>query len=187
METSGKFLERLQQQRLLIQQDPAAAYHLANEIIIPHVDFERTSRWVLGKHWRNASVQQRQQFTQEFSSMLTHTYVTAMVQYVDTILANGENVEFPPLDLKPEAKEATVMMLIRMPEGRVPVSFDLHRTGSIWKIYDVSIDGISLATTYRGSFANQIRRRGLDDLITAMHKKNTGHPGNTIIKASITQ
>jgi len=187
METSGKFLARLQQQRQQIQQDPAAAYRLANDIIIPHVDFDRISRWVLGKHWRKASTQQRQQFTREFRSLLTHTYVTAMIEYVDTILAHGDSVEYPPLKLQPKAKEATVKMLIRLPEGRVPVSFALHRANSYWKIYDVSIEGISLATTYRGSFANQIRRRGLDNLITAMHKKNTGHPGHTIIKASVSR
>jgi phospholipid transport system substrate-binding protein len=187
METSGKFLVRLQQQRQLIKNDPATAYQLANEIIIPHVDFDRISRWVLGKYWRQANTQQRRQFAEEFTTLLTHTYVTAMVQYVDTILANGDNIEYPPLQLRPEATEATVKTLIRMTEGRVPVNFALHRTGGHWKIYDVTIDGISLATTYRGSFASQIRRTGLDDLIAAMHKKNTGHPGKEIIKASAAQ
>jgi phospholipid transport system substrate-binding protein len=187
METSGKFLARLQQQRQVIKDDPATAYQLANEIIIPHVDFDRISRWVLGKHWRQANAQQRRQFAEEFTTLLTHTYVTAMIQYVDTILANGDNIEYPPLQLQPDATEATVQTLIRMSEGRVPVNFALHRTGGDWKIYDVTIDGISLATTYRGSFASQIRRTGLDDLIAAMHKKNNGHPGNQVIKASVTR
>jgi phospholipid transport system substrate-binding protein len=185
IETSGKFLTRLQQQRQLIKDDPTTAYQLANDIIIPHVDFDRISRWVLGKYWRQANAQQRRQFAEEFTTLLTHTYVTAMIQYVDTILANGENIEYPPLQLPPQATEATVKTLIRLPEGRVPVNFALHRAGDHWKIYDVAIDGISLATTYRGSFASQIRRTGLDDLIAAMHKKNTGHPGNEVIKTSV--
>jgi len=49
----------------------------------------------------------------------------------------------------------------------------LHISGGEWKVVDVAIDGVSLVSTYRGSFASEIRKNGMDALITKLIDKNT--------------
>jgi phospholipid transport system substrate-binding protein len=44
----------------------------------------------------------------------------------------------------------------------------MYKTDFGWKVYDVAIDGVSLVTNYRASFANTIRQSGIDGLIKTM-------------------
>ena len=58
----------------------------------------------------------------------------------------------------------------------VPYSF--YRVHSVWKLYDVSIDGVSLVTTYRSTSADTIRKEGIDSLIAGLTKSNRQPPGD---------
>jgi phospholipid transport system substrate-binding protein len=62
---------------------------------------------------------------------------------------------------------------IRQPGAEsVMVEYDLARTDSGWKVYDVRVAGISLVATYRSSFAEEVRSRGIDGLIATLENKN---------------
>ena len=52
----------------------------------------------------------------------------------------------------------------------------MEKADSGWKVYDVTIDGASLVTTYRGSFNDQIQKGGIDALVKTLADRNTG-PG----------
>ncbi|MFA7387252.1 MAG: ABC transporter substrate-binding protein, partial [Thiohalobacteraceae bacterium] len=79
VETSERLIAALQENREAIRQDLGKAYELAEATVMPHLDFTRITRWVLGKHWRAATAQQRQRLTDEFRTLLTRSYVSAMV------------------------------------------------------------------------------------------------------------
>ena len=53
-------------------------------------------------------------------------------------------------------------------ENRQPIG-TRHRSH---KIFDVTVDGVSLVTTYRDSFAEEVRARGIDGLIRMLVAKN---------------
>lgn len=171
--TAGELVDALEAQREAIRKDRKIGYRLAEQIIVPHVDFERIGRWVLGKHWRRANSVQRETFVREFRQLLMHTYVTAMVEYVDQIINHAPQVRYLPVRARPEDTQVTVKTEIGL-QNRPPVAVDysLIRNGNNWKIYDVSVEGISLVTTYRSSFGSQISRSSLDALLDELQEKN---------------
>ena len=76
-----------------------------------------------------------------------------------------------------------IVLDINLPDRTpVQVNYSLFNTGNGWKIYDIAIEGVSLATTYRSQFASEIRRGSLDQLISRLADRNlqrTAEPGTS--------
>lgn len=171
--TSENLLAELQKNKTAIKQDMDVAYRLAEDTVIPQLDFPRITRWVLGKHWRAATDDQRQRLTREFRTLLIRSYVSAMVTYVDQILQHADNVQFPPERSRQDGDTAVVTMLISQETGqRVAVQYEMHLNEAGWKIYDVQVEGISLALTYRSTFSQEITHGGIDGLIATLAARN---------------
>ena len=171
--TSENLIANLQEHKEAIQQDTALAYRLAEDTVLPHLDFPRITRWVLGKYWRTATEDQRQRLTTEFRILLTRSYVSAMVTYTDQILQHADNVQFPAARSRQDGDTATVTMLIDLQAGQqVAVQYQMHQTDMGWKIYDVQIEGISLALTYRSTFSQEITQGGIEGLIATLAARN---------------
>jgi len=167
-ETTNRMLAALKRDHNLISQHPSRVHELANQIIMPHVDFQRMSSWVLGKYWRRATAEQKQQFPAQFRGLILRTYATALSEYTD------ETINYLPMRTKDDAKEVTVRTVIERSAGPgIPVAYRMHQVEKNWKVYDISIDGISLVNNYRRSFSNEIRRHGLNSLIKKLAAKNT--------------
>jgi phospholipid transport system substrate-binding protein len=166
-ETSEEVLSKLRADKEKLQKDPALLYGLIQDYVLPHFDFQRMSRLVLGKYWRQASPDQRERFTDQFRTLLVRTYGTALLQYTD------QTVKYLPLRAPPDATDVTVDTEVVQPSGPpIPVQYSLVLEGEEWKVYDVTIDGVSLVINYRGSFGDQIRKQGLDALIQKLAEKN---------------
>jgi phospholipid transport system substrate-binding protein len=170
---SQLLVDGLVEYRDRIKVDRNIADRLVAEHVLPHIDFERVSRLVLGKYWRQASDAQRKAFTDEFAKFLTNSYTTAMVEFSDQIISHAKNISYQPM-LQSEPDYATVRMLIHFPDRPpIQVSYTLYNNGAHgWQIYDLAVEGVSLATTYRSSFATTIRRNSLDSLIQQLADKN---------------
>lgn len=167
IETSEKMLKILKEKGAVLQSDKQKIFQLVNEIIIPHIDIVRMSRWVLGKHWRKASAAEQEQFTKEFQTLLLRTYATAMTEY------SGQTFKYHPLKLNDGDTDVTIKTELQQPGGYpIPISYSLHTVNGEWKVYDITIDGISLVANYRTSFSAQIKRGGLQDLIKRLMDKN---------------
>jgi len=167
--TAKQMLSRIEQDRSEINTNPRHVYDLVDEILLPHIDFRRMSRWVLGKYWRRANVSEREMFIEEFRHLIIRTYSTALLEY------SGQEINFLPVRDNSDPNLASVRTEIRPTSGpMIPISYDLYRNDSgEWKVYDVSIDGISLIANYRSSFGSQIRRSGgLSRVINQMKAKN---------------
>lgn len=167
-DTSDRMVSAIEAQHDAIQNDPQVLYSLVEEIILPNFDFERMSSWVLGKHWRSATDQQKMQFTQEFRTLLIRTYATAMGEY------SGQKIKYLPVKGSAEADEVDVRTEIEQPGGpSIPITYNLfqNQTGD-WKVQDVVIDNTSLVANYRSSFSSQIKRDGLDALIDKLAERN---------------
>ena len=55
-------------------------------------------------------------------------------------------------------------------------SAGLAKKGESWKVYDVTVENVSLVQTYRGSFSDEIARSGIDGLIKVLEQKNGVKP-----------
>lgn len=174
IEKSTQLLDALKEQNGAIKQNHQIAYDLVEEIITPHIDFKRIARLVLGKYWRRANAEQKERFTKEFRDFLVRTYVTAMVEFSDQIVSHADNVRYLPFR-NDNHEDVTVRMEIKLPNRpAIQVNYRLYNdeSQSSWKIYDLAVEGISLATTYRSTFSSQVRRIGIDGLIDKLAKRN---------------
>lgn len=167
-----KLLGELKINNGTIKKDSNIAYRLVEDIVLPHIDFHRIGQIVLGKYWRRANTEQRARFVNEFRDFLVRTYVTAMIEFSDQIVSHADNVTYLPFR-NTDPEDVTVRMEIRLAD-RPPVSvrYSLYLKDENWLIYDLSVEGISLATTYRSSFASEIRRGGIDKLIDKLAARN---------------
>ena len=166
--TSEKVLSALEQNKKKYENQPEAIHKLVNDIILPHLDFRAMSMLALGKNWRSASQDQQTRFVDAFKIMLIRTYSKSLTEYA------GQEIKFLPYE-PPAAGKRTVKVktLIRQSSGpEIPIDYSLRIKDGIWKVYDIRIDGISLVTNYRNSFAADITRVGIDGLIDKLLAKS---------------
>lgn len=165
-DTTDKVLQALRQEGEQLKTNPSKLYALIDELILPHFDFQQMSRWVLGRYWRQASPEQRSEFANQFQALLVRTYSAALVDY------RNQSVNFLPVrERSPD--EVTVRAEIDQGAGpKIPMVYEMSRTDAGWKVYDVSVNGVSLVITYRSSFAQEIKRNGIDGLINRLKEKN---------------
>lgn len=156
-----------------IKTDPTVLNGLVEEILMPHIDFIAASKWVLGKHWRRASKEQKIAFIRQFRTLLLRFYSTALSEYLSTNTVTEDMFVFLPVRGDTASKRVTVNSEIHAPSGSIiPVKYNMHLTKKGWKVYDVSIEGVSMVTTYRTSFAAEIKQKGLDGLIASLSERN---------------
>ncbi len=164
-------LSTFKAQREQITKDQQLLYKLANEIVLPYFDFEKMSSWVVAKHWRNATDEQKARFVREFRTLLVRTYAIALYEYTD------QQAVYLPSRSDPAATETTVKTEVRQSGGVPPIqiNYDLYLKDGAWKVYDVTIEGASLVTNYRSNYASEIRQHGLDSLIAKLAARNQQH------------
>ncbi len=136
--------------------------------VLPHFDFSRMTRLAVGPAWRQASSAQQQSLTNEFRTLLVHTYTSAFTQYRDQV------IEYRPLKMQPGDAEVLVRSLVKQSGGADPidVNYSMQKTDQGWKVYDVAIAGVSLVQNYRSSFNTEIQKNGIDGLIATLASKN---------------
>jgi phospholipid transport system substrate-binding protein len=158
----------VRQDRALREGDSSRMAQLIEEKIVPHFDFERMTRLAVGRSWRQATPEQRQQLIDEFRRLLVRSYSAAYSTY------NHIVVEVKPLKLQPGEEDVQVKTLIKLPGGAPPVSVDYSMVNNSpdWKVYDVVVDGISLVTTYRTTFAEEVNKGGIEGLLKSLAALN---------------
>ncbi len=166
-DTSTQMLMMLKEEKTSIKENPARLDEIVAEIVLPHFDLERMGRWTLGKYWRNANPQQREEFVKEFRALLIRSYGRALLDYAD-----AEIVYLPFRMQDDETRVKVHTELSRSNENSVKITYSMHSTANGWKIYDVAIQGISLVTNYRSTFMNKVKNDGLDQLIFLLAARN---------------
>ena len=161
--TTQEVITILKQDKELQRGNLAKVHQLVEAKILPHFDFNRMTQLALGKHWPRATAQQKQSLVTEFRNLLVRTYSSSLIAFTDQV------IEFKPLAMKPGDTDVTVRSEIRQPGGQpIPIHYSFYKTAFGWKVYDVTIDGVSLVTNYRASFAGTIRQSGIDGLIKTL-------------------
>lgn len=156
-----------------IRATPRLAFELANEDIIPLIDFPTIARGVLGRHWRHASQEQRRRFTREFRTFIINLYLTAMVTYSREIVSTADSFKYPPSRWQPGATTAIVRMELKlMRAAPIEIGYGMRWKEGAWKISNVHVLGLNLVAIYRTNFASEIKHHGLDGLLNRLAAKN---------------
>jgi phospholipid transport system substrate-binding protein len=148
--------------------DKQKALKLAEEKVLPLIDFEEATRLAVGRSWREATPEQRKRLTDEFRQMLVRSYSSAISRY------EGQTMKVLPSRAKPEDTDVTVRNQYIRPNAKpVQLDYQMHKTDAGWKVYDIVVEGVSLVLTYRSEFDAVVKQSGVDGLIKRLGEKNT--------------
>jgi len=161
-------LDAIRSDKQLAAGDKQKALKLAEEKVLPLIDFEEAARLAVGRAWAQATPEQRKKLVEEFRKMLVRTYSNAISAY------EGQTMQVLPVRMKPGDTEVTVHnRYIRAGGTPLPVDYQMHKTDQGWKIYDITVEGVSLVLTYRSEFDAVVKQSGIDGLIKRLEEKNT--------------
>jgi phospholipid transport system substrate-binding protein len=160
-------LASIQTDQKLQQGDKRKALELAEQKILPHVDFKSAVAMAAGQAWKQASPEQQEQLAKEFRAMLVRIYSNAIGVY------QGQTMKVLPVHMAPNATETMVRnQYVRPGQRPVIVEYAMHKTDQGWQIYDITVEGVSIVLTFRSEFDQIVKTAGIDGLIKKMREKN---------------
>jgi phospholipid transport system substrate-binding protein len=166
--TAQEVLTIVRQDKDIRGGNKAKILDLVEAKILPHFNFNRMTRLAMGKNWSKAAPDQQQELVKEFRTLLVRTYSNALSNYSDA------TIKVEPLKNKGGETDTTVKTKVIQDSGQepVPIDYSMEKTSDGWKVYDVTVAGVSLVTNYRSTFNNQVREGGVEKLIKTLADKN---------------
>lgn len=164
---STEVLDKIKADKEIQAGNPKRVSEFVDTVVMPHVNFERMTALVAGRHWRTATPEQKKALMEEFRTLLLRTYSGALSQ------VGNQQVRLKPFRGDAGASEVIVRSEVAQP-GRESVQLDyrLEKAADGWKIYDVNILGVWLVETYRNQFGQEIAQKGIDGLLRDLAEKN---------------
>lgn len=160
-QVSNQMISQLDQNRGNINKQVIGG--IVNRILLPHVDLESMSRSVVGReYWMKATPEQREQFKRAFTNLVINVYSAPLSSY------NGETIEFKPMRDTSSARPQVESIVVRKNGQRIPVSYRLVQSGGNWKVYDFSVEGISMVSSYRSQFDTILQQNGMAGLLNKL-------------------
>jgi phospholipid transport system substrate-binding protein len=135
------------------------------EAIENEFDFSEMSRSALGYHWRNLSPDDRSQFTGLFTAFIEDAYLSKIQDY------SGQQVRFDGQTPLGYGYEQINTDIIQPGKNPIAVNYLLLQKGDTWKIYDVTVDAISIIANYRNQFNRVINEKGFPQLMADLRAK----------------
>ncbi|MCK6425685.1 MAG: ABC transporter substrate-binding protein [Burkholderiaceae bacterium] len=167
-QVSGEVIEAVKADKAIQAGAVQPIIVLVDSKILPHVNFQRMTASAVGRHWRQATPEQKAKLQAEFKTLLVRTYAGALTQVKDQV------VELKPMRSRPEDTEVIVRSEVKGKGEPIQLDYRMEKAGDSWRIYDVNVMGVWLVENYRASFAQEIGASGIDGLIAKLAEKNKG-------------
>src|SRR5208283_5855049 len=141
------------------------------EVAYATIDFDTVCRLVLAKNWKKFTPEQRQQFQGEFKRAFTVSYGRRIGQFgQEKVIILGERQE--PLG------DATVQSrIVGGKAGDTKVDYRLRQKDGTWYMIDVTVEGVSIVSSYRTQFQEIIDQGGPKQLLAQLRAKNASGEG----------
>ncbi|MCP4487213.1 MAG: ABC transporter substrate-binding protein [Gammaproteobacteria bacterium] len=165
--TADRVLGKIKTNATMYREDPRKLYALVDEVVLPHFDFVAMTDLALGRYKNKVDATQKPLITNEFRVLLVRTYGKALLEY------NDQTIVYLPMEGSETEGDVTVRTEIAQAGGfPIPLNYRLKQNDDGWKVYDISVDDISLVTNYRSSFARQIKKNGVEGLVEVLKTRN---------------
>jgi len=164
---SNEVLDIIRKDKDIQNGNTKKAIELVEAKVLPHFNFQRMTAQAVGKDWRQATPAQQKALSDEFRTLLVRTYSNALTAY------KNQTIDFKPVKMAPADTEVTVKTEIKQAGAKpIGINYELEKNGSGWKVYDVVIADVSMVTSYRDQFRQEIANDGLDGLLKSLQAKN---------------
>ena len=159
MEATGKVVAILKEK----SNDREASWQKIAAVIRDNFDFRSMSQSVLATHWKSATEDEQERFTEFFSQYIEETYRSKIESYTDQkILYKDEIIR---------GDKAVVETVIDTGTTEIPVNYKLRNNDGEWYAYDIVIEGVSLVANYRSTFAAIVKNEGMDGLLLDIQRR----------------
>ena len=166
-ETVESVVDELKANMGIFKSDPQTVYKMVDELVLPHFDFVAMTDLALGSYKDEVGTEQKPAIVSQFRQLLVRTYSSALFEYTD------QELIFLPMEGAESEGLVTVRIEIEQAGGfPIPINYTLRLGDDGWKVFDVSVDEVSLVTNYRSSFARAIKKNGIDGLIKTLQERN---------------
>lgn len=146
--------------RLALATDPVALRGVIEQELRPKADVLYAAQLILGRHWSEAEPGQRRRFAEALYGSLLSRYAMGLLMLTE------HNVSVAPGSSTPREGKAPVELLVDAGLAEpVSVFLQLRRTNDQWRIYDARWEGQSYVLSLRHIYAQEIRRKGLENVI----------------------
>jgi phospholipid transport system substrate-binding protein len=135
------------------------------DVIAPRFDFTEMSRSALGYHWKTLTPDQRANFTGIFKDFMESAYLSKIGDY------SGQRVEFVKQSSLGDGYAQVFTRIFQPGKSPIPVNYLLEQKDGDWKVYDVTVDNISIIANYRNQFNRVINENGFDKLLSDLRAK----------------
>jgi len=176
MAPPNEFVQQIADQVLAALKSDAAARagdikrinQIVDEMILPYINFEKTTRLAAGRNWRDATAEQKTDLSNAFRGTLSRTYSGAF-----TRVSDATSIKTLPFRGDANANDVVVKSQVTQHANSQPFSLDyrLEKTPQGWKVYDINVENVWLIENYRNQFTQQINQNGIDGLIAALNKR----------------
>lgn len=147
-----------------LAEDRDELYALIDRILLPRFDRRYAAQLVLGRHWRDASDEQRDEFMEAFYRSLVRKYGDGTLNY------DEQKMEILPFRGDATKQRTTVKTIVQLDDGtRVPVNYAVVKRDDGWKMFDVTIEGISYVRNFRTELDAEIQANGLRSVIDRLN------------------
>jgi phospholipid transport system substrate-binding protein len=138
-----------------LHQRRTAIITVASEIF----DFGEMAKRSLGQYWAQRTLAERGEFVRLFTAVVEHSYISKVDQRgAGKMTVQGEQID---------GGYAVVRTMLPLSSGQeMPIDYRMHNTDDRWRVYDLTVDGISLVANYRAQFNKIIRTSSYDALVT---------------------
>ena len=167
-ENASRLFSALGSEREHLRANPDLLNDLIQDTVLPVLDMVSMGKLILGKHWKQASEEQRSNFMLEFKDMLIRIYAKSMLEF-------GHARIKVLYDQEQRGKYHTVKTELDIGTGKAPLQIAyVFRNTELdeWKMFDLSVDGLSLVKNFRTSFNQEIEETSLDALIQRLANSN---------------
>ena len=140
-----------------------------SKVVSKRFSFKEMSKRSLGKNWKGRTPAEKKEFTSAFKDLIQNSYFTKMESYTDEkIIYDNERTK---------GKSSIIKTLVITTKGtEIPIDYRLkqNKKGE-WLVYDIVVEGISLISNYRSSFAAELKKGSFGDLVASLKKKTAGN------------
>ena len=141
-----------------------------SDIVSPIFDFPLMAKLTMGrKHWSTLNNDQKSRFTDLFIKLLKDTYLDKVSLYSDETVDYVESIQIK--------NKVHVSTELNSKDKKFLILYKFYKSRNGWKIYDIEIEGISLITSYRSQFDQELSKGTVEELLLKMEKSNTTQPG----------
>jgi len=137
-----------------LNQRRTAIVTVASEIF----DFGEMAKRSLGPYWAQRTLAERGEFVRLFTAVVEHSYISKVDQRgAGKMTVHGEQID---------GEYAIVRTTIPLSSGQeMPIDYRMHNIDDRWRVYDLTVDGISLVANYRAQFNKIIRTSSYEALV----------------------